>query len=372
MFFSRYIKKNPLYARITILLFDAVIILYRFFIRKNTEGNTVIIALHRLGDAVFTIPAVKNIINYHKKNIYLICFTETEPIFRIVINSVNFINLEHSDFHFNDRIAKKKAKKLLKNLNPFTIYDLTGTITSASLLINSSAKDITGINEPYYRSIYTNYSGIRTEPHITDNYIDAIRNVLPISNNTGSTLKNDYEKEYILFHPFTSLKEKEWGLQKYISLAESLVEKYKCCIVAKENHIPNDIILEVRGKNIDLIETKSVTELINVIKKCLLFVGNDSGPTNIANLLGKPTFTIYGPTNPDFHKPVSGLNNYIIKKINCSPRSNEKKCFTQSTTRDCPSFECMNGLSVNEVKKNVFEFLSSLEKNNTEIISEKS
>ncbi len=370
MFFSRYIKNNPAYKKITILLFDTVIILYRFFIKKNTVGSTVIVALHRLGDAVFTIPAIKNIINYHK-DIYLVCFTETEPIYRIVFNSIDFINLEHSDFYFSDRIAKKKAKKVLKNLNPLTIYDLTGTITSASLLLNSSAKNITGINEPYYRSLYTNYSGIRTQPHITDNYIDAIRNVLPISKSGSQAIENNCQCEYILFHPFTSLKEKEWGLQKYISLAESLTERYRCCIVAPQNKIPQDIIIEIKEKNIRFVETESVTELISVIKKCLLFVGNDSGPTNIANLLGKPTFTIYGPTNPDFHKPLSGQTDYIIKKINCSPQANEKMCFTQRTTRDCPSFECMSGLSVNEVKKNVFEFVSSLEKQNAEIISGK-
>jgi len=163
------------------------------------------------------------------------------------------------------------------------------------------------------------------------------------------------------------LKEKEWGLRKYISLVESLVGKYKCCIVTPENKIPKDIIREIREKNIDFIETKSISELIRVIKRCLLFIGNDSGPTNIANLLGKPTFTIYGPTNPDFHKPLLGQNDYIVKKINCSPQTNEKMCFTQRTTRGCPSFECMNRLTVDEVKKSVIEFISSVENQNIEI-----
>ena len=31
------------------------------------------------------------------------------------------------------------------------------------------------------------------------------------------------------------------------------------------------------------------------MKKCSVFIGNDSGPVQIASLLGKPTFTIYSP-----------------------------------------------------------------------------
>jgi ADP-heptose:LPS heptosyltransferase len=120
-------------------------------------------------------------------------------------------------------------------------------------------------------------------------------------------------------------------------------------------------------KKIKFIETKTTADLIEVIKRCALLIGNDSGPVHIANLLGKPTFTIYGPTNPDFHKPLDGINKYIIKEIPCSPRTNEKMCFTYGGMIGCPSFECMNNLNVEEVKTSVDDFILSLEKMKMEL-----
>ena len=172
MFFTKYIKNNIILNRIVIVLSNTGLIFLKVFnfYRKNfgTE-NIVVIALQKLGDSVFTIPAIKNIVNYYGENIYIICFPETEPIYRIVFNSVNFVNIEHSEIHFNNRIVGRRAKKILRDIKPSTIYDLTGTITSATLLFMSSAKKIIGINEPYYRPIYTNFRKVRSIPHLIDN-----------------------------------------------------------------------------------------------------------------------------------------------------------------------------------------------------------
>ena len=46
---------------------------------KNDVSNIVIISLHRLGDTVFTIPAVKQIFYHFKnKNIFILTFAENK------------------------------------------------------------------------------------------------------------------------------------------------------------------------------------------------------------------------------------------------------------------------------------------------------
>jgi ADP-heptose:LPS heptosyltransferase len=80
----------------------------------------------------------------------------------------------------------------------------------------------------------------------------------------------------------------------------------------------------------------------------------------IAALLGKATFTIYGPTNPEFHLPFGKYHAYVQKNISCSPKKNEKFCFTDAGRDGCPSFECMNLLSVEEVIPRVMDFISRL------------
>jgi ADP-heptose:LPS heptosyltransferase len=54
-------------------------------------------------------------------------------------------------------------------------------------------------------------------------------------------------------------------------------------------------------------------ELSGLIEKCDLIIANDSGPMHAAAALGIPTIGIFGPTNPENHKPFSANSDYLIK-----------------------------------------------------------
>jgi ADP-heptose:LPS heptosyltransferase len=345
-----------------IALINIIIIIRRAFIFKNNKqsSNVAIIALHRLGDAVFTIPAIKNIINYHKSDIYLFCYEEIEPIYKIVLDNINFILIKRNDFFFNKRLAGSSSRNILKKLNAKVIYDMTGDISSASMIFNSSAKQIIGINELFYKSIYTNFKDIRSTPHMVENYLDGIRGVIPVEYiNPNLTAKKGTDK-LILIHPFASSNSKQWGLNKFIQLAEIMNHTSNCSLVSPPGVIPADVKKELFIKNINILETQKVSDLIEVIKSSLLLIGNDSGAVHIANLLGIPTFTIYGPTNPLYPKPLYGINKYIYKNLPCSPGPNKKWCFTQGGLF-CPSNECMKGLKIEEVTNEVIKLINEID-----------
>lgn len=93
------------------------------------------------------------------------------------------------------------------------------------------------------------------------------------------------------------------------------------------NHIPaNFIILWGPGAEADVkaihnglnptplmaLET-SFGQLSALIEKCDLVIANDSGPMHAAAALGIPTIGIFGPTNPENHKPFSNNSDYVIK-----------------------------------------------------------
>lgn len=360
MFFYKHIKLNLYANRIAIIILNLLVfIIHNFkspFNNQPESSNVVIIAVHRLGDSIFTLPAIKNIIHHHKSNIYLFCLSETIPIYNQVLKAINYCELFKNDFFIQNKIARGSIRKKLRELKPNIIYDLTGNVTSASILIRSKAKQIIGINDPYYRSIYTKHIVIRKDPHLIDTYLDAIRQVVPIKD-FSTNIPNTFEQgEYILIHPFASYKAKEWGLKNFIKLLEVINQKSNCIFVSQPQKIPEDIFEYLKEKHIIVKETKSVDELIEVIKKCILFIGNDSGPVHIANLLGKPTFTIYGPTNPDFHKPLTGINEYAIKQLKCTAGKQEKICFTHGGVF-CPTHDCMSNLRFEEIKNRVLSFI---------------
>ena len=54
-------------------------------------------------------------------------------------------------------------------------------------------------------------------------------------------------------------------------------------------------------------------ELSGLIEKCDLIIANDSGPMHAAAALGIQTIGIFGPTNPENHKPFLANSDYVIK-----------------------------------------------------------
>ena len=322
---------------------------------KNGDGPVVIISLHRLGDTIFTIPAVREIQKHYGQKIIIFCFPESVPIYRIEFDDIQVCLVRPDEFWIGRRLAKHSAKLKLRNLKPEIILDLTGSMISASLIYNINAKQIIGINRKQFRYIYDHYIPAREEPKLVDMYLDALS---PVMEKFSSTEYKSQKKLInpngrILIHPFAGWKEKEWNLKRIISLARKLNKNYPVCLITQNNRLSSDVINEIDYLNIELIQTNSVEELINSIQECSLFIGNDSGPVNIANYLDKPTFSIYGATNPDYTASEEDHQRYIQKKLNCSAKLNEKYCKIGVGKYNCPGIQCMNFLTIDEVYHNL-------------------
>jgi len=355
------LEKNKIFDLIFEFLSSTLLSLIRNCTRKNLSGNIIIISLHKLGDAVFTIPTVIKVFeHFSNKNVYVLTFSENKNIYNTVLKEEYIIPLEEDGFFLGGRIASKNAIDILKNLQPNIIFDLTGNITSASLIAASKAKEIVGMNTKYCKTIYDVFIPIKNKPHLIDRYLDAVKVYLPLDESKiikEFPIKFETEGK-ILIHPFAGWKAKEWNLNKFIELADLLNEEYEVEIVSPENLIPEDIIHDIRDHQMPLSFTTSINDLVNKIKECSVFISNDSGPLYIANLLGKATFTIYGPTNPEFSLPFGKYHRYIQKKLTCSPNGTQY-CFTHAGLY-CPSNECMHQLSVNSVKIGVISFLKEI------------
>ncbi len=74
-------------------------------------------------------------------------------------------------------------------------------------------------------------------------------------------------------------------------------------------------------------------------------------------MLGNPTVTIYGPTNPDYSFPFGDNHKYINKTIHCSPEKNKQYCNTHAGLVGCPAFKCMELLDVDEVYNRLLPFV---------------
>jgi len=323
------------------------------------DGNIVIISLHKLGDTVFTIPAIREVQKYYNKKIIIVCYPDSVPLYNMALENIDYCVLKKTDFRLRERIAKKEARKKIRSLNPQIIFDLSGT---ATLIFNLKSEKKIGVTKKQYKTVYDYYVEIRKNPKLVDIYIDVISPLIDVSNreNININQKPSIAPDgIILIHPFAAWKEKEWNFSKYIYLAKKLNEKFKVSLIVQPNQISFDVLQELTACDIDVIQSLSSSELIQKIKECSFFIGNDSGPINIANFLGKPTFTIYGATNPDYTASHFDHQIFIQKNLKCSPGTNEKYCFIGAGIRDCSGIQCLNLLTSDKVYIRLFPLIES-------------
>lgn len=360
---TSFLSHSNFLNSLLIIFLNFFFFLIRAIFKENEDKRKtlVIICLHRLGDTVFSIPAMTEIFkNFEGYSKYILTFKETEDILRLKFKDENIITIDRSEIIFHGRFATKKANEIVNKLKPSYIIDLTGTPASASLIFNKRTVKLVGMNLPYFKNIYDDFIPKRKEPHFIDIYLDVARLINP-SIGTASEFEFEtriYPINKILIHPFAIRKAKEWNFNKFIELALKLREKYQVKIVTPDYFIPEDVYDELADLKLDVTITKTIHELISEINEAGIFISNDSGPTYIAGLIGKPTFSIYGPTNPKYSLPFGKFHRYYQKKLVCSA-TDEMFCFTLAGI-DCPTNECMNNISVNEVKSCLVDFLEEL------------
>jgi ADP-heptose:LPS heptosyltransferase len=349
-----------------IFVLDLLLRMNRRLFSILTYNNEVvaIIAFHKLGDTVFTIPAIRVLFRKMKdRKIIIFCFPESRSIYNKAFPEIETEIIYHNEFRFEGRIAKHSGKMKIRKYKPQIIFDLTGTIQSASMIFNIRAREIIGINKEYFKHIYDVFTPIRNIPHMIDIYLDAIKDKIQIGDRENIKTfpaRLSSNNGGLLFHPLAGWASKEWGIDKYVDLILELKDYDRTLIISGYNYDKSQINL-LLNDGVKLIETNDIDSLMEIIESHSVFIGNDSGPANISSLLGVPTFIVYGSTNPVFHLPYGKYHEYIQKKIWCTPNENDKLCYTDGGKRGCPSFECMKQLTVEEVKIKLVKFLITLD-----------
>lgn len=107
-----------------------------------------------------------------------------------------------------------------------------------------------------------------------------------------------------------------------------------------------DHALSVAGK-MDLKESAAL------IKRCRIFISNDSGPMHMATAVETPVVAIFGPTVQGFGFAPIGNSTVVEVDLKCRPCS-------LHGSKTCPRghFECMNAISADTVFEKVKEILA--------------
>ncbi len=143
----------------------------------------------------------------------------------------------------------------------------------------------------------------------------------------------------------TNSRAKCWPAERFAALADRLIDERGARIVmigAASERASAQAVLDrmARPGGVNLAGETSMAELFGLLAACDLLVSNDTGPAHIAAALGRPTLTLFGPTN-EFETSPTGPRADLLRAdgIDCA------RCMH----RDCPiDHRCMTRISADE------------------------
>jgi heptosyltransferase-3 len=136
----------------------------------------------------------------------------------------------------------------------------------------------------------------------------------------------DAGEPIISMHPGSGGKEKRWHLRGFLDLMETLAEegRYRFFILLgpAEADMESECRGFISGRNIsaEIVSNRPVSFIAPILKASSLYVGNDSGITHLASVLGAPTLAIFGPTDPAVWGPIGSSVRIIRPACSVSSR----------------------------------------------------
>jgi heptosyltransferase-2 len=146
---------------------------------------------------------------------------------------------------------------------------------------------------------------------------------------------------------------KRWLPERFAETGDRLARNSGCRIVIVgapgEEALGRAVADKMKSKPLVLSGQTSIRELMAVIKRCRLFLTNDTGPMHIAASFGVSVVAVFGPTDHRATSP-SGTAHVIVRHpVDCAP------CLL----RECPiDHRCMTRVTVEEVYQAAAHLLS--------------
>ncbi|MFA5402718.1 MAG: lipopolysaccharide heptosyltransferase II [Candidatus Omnitrophota bacterium] len=161
--------------------------------------------------------------------------------------------------------------------------------------------------------------------------------------------ENIHEADRLLaIHPAASCPSKIWPPERFAQAADKLAQSYgfKVFIVAgpKDLKAAEAVAKQMRSGVINLAGKTSVSQLASLLKRCALFISNDSGPVHIASAIGTPVISIFGRNqaglSPRRWGPVGLKDKILHKEAGCI------ECLAHNCQKQ---FACLKAITVEDV-----------------------
>ncbi|MCI1822480.1 MAG: glycosyltransferase family 9 protein [Megasphaera sp.] len=310
----------------------------------NLKNKRIIVTfLMHLGDLILITPFLQ-ILRRHAigSDITLVVDEKLADVVRYNPNIDHLVTVDKKGKD-NSLAALWHIGKELHNQHPDLLINLHPNERTSFLAVAVRAKQFVGMSHFLARSFMDTYTRLdRTHLHAADMYIDVLRQ-LGIEDHKNAGLQiftcPAWEKQVQNFYIASDLREKEplvgfnigsavpqkrWPVERFAAVADYFSNRgFRCAFYG--GPMDMDMVREAVFfmKNTPIICTGkfSLGELAAAVRRCSLFITNDSGPMHVAVSQDVPLVALYGPSNPKFYGPytkkaivLESTNEYKIGK----------------------------------------------------------
>ena len=149
----------------------------------------------------------------------------------------------------------------------------------------------------------------------------------------------------------TTLNNGAWERKRwphYPELARRLMEEgYAVALIGGKGEADRFVPEDWPDGMIHAMGTYDVQETAGLIRRCDLFVGNDSGPAHMAGALGARALVLFGPTRMTKNRPLGPNVTMISAALSCSP------CQYTERWNTCRNWRCMSEIGIDEIIEQV-------------------
>jgi heptosyltransferase-2 len=286
----------------------------------------------------------------------------------------------HADSRGTHRTLSAKLRFIrdLRKKNFDKVYVLKRSLSSAIIAYLSGARERVGFDTEGRGFLLTKKVSYQHNRHEVENFLEVLRaDSVPVVDDRlelWTTQEEDARVDRILvdagigpqerliaLHPFSAVVERGWPLENFGELAKRISTEQGARVLViggPKDRAAFDAKRALFGNNIvDLVGKIDLRLTAALLKRCSLFIGNDSGIMHLAVAAGTPLVALFGPQSPIKFGPWSKNAKVIYKGMACSPCKQKffQECKPSSRMRP----ECMESITVSEVFDAASELIRS-------------
>lgn len=156
----------------------------------------------------------------------------------------------------------------------------------------------------------------------------------------------------IVIHPGAGWLSRRWPAERYAALIHRLREKLPAQVAliggpeggSREDQLFEELFSRLDVPVIDLVRRLTLRQLMALLQRAQLFIGNEAGPMHLATAIGLPAVVLIGPTMPDRTGPYGPAARIVRKTVDCQP----------CRERNCPDLKCLEAIEVRDVEEAVY------------------